>query len=314
MKKNRIMKRCLIPAAAAGMVLLAGCEGEWAAEEWADTKQEMEVYDISGNYSRLDIQTDLAEVTIRTGDTASMEVCMEEGYVMDRTEKDGTLYLTEQDRKPFWRKIIHFGSVENSVVITLPENAVEELTVSCDNSDVNICGQKISSITAREKNADVNLSDCQGSEIRIENKNGDVSLENVMASLEAELKNGDLMIQNSSGESLYVTNTNGKLGTSGVNYKEFHAECVNGEMDLGKVDTDSIVLKNTNDNVFLELKGTQADYDYSISNNNGKAVIGESTVGDSQVNFQFSNNTGRTVDADLKNGNLTVAFFEDGEE
>ena len=129
---SRIVRRCMIPVTAAGLFFLTGCGGNLETADILSAPTEQEVYDISGDYSRMDIQADLADIVIQPGPAASMEVSLEEGYEMEQVIEDDTLYLTERNYQPFWRKIIHFGSVRNSVVITLPENVIEELVVSSD--------------------------------------------------------------------------------------------------------------------------------------------------------------------------------------
>ncbi len=309
MKKRRF-RICLALAAAAGTLSLAGCGGDTAMADVLSAGMEQETCDISGDYSKIDIQAELAEVTIQPGRTASMEVCLEQGYTMERTVKDDTLYLTEQERETFWRKIFHLNSADNAVRITLPEHMVEEIAVSSDISDVHISGQKIRRISVNANNGNVELSACEGEDVQVRNKNGNVNLKGLAASLRAELKNGDLKIQDSSGDSLYASNKNGRIGTSGAAYTEFYAEASNGAMELKDVTSDAIQLSNTNGRVQLELNGKQADFDYDINNHNGKVMIGGSTVGTFHTDFSFSNDTGRTLTADLKNGDLTVTFLE----
>ena len=228
--------------------------------------------------------------------------------------EDDTLYLTERDRQPFWQKIFHFRSVHNSVVITLPENVIEELVVSSGVSDINISGQKIHSISVKESNADVILSDCEGNDIQIENTNGDVKLQNITADLKAELQNGNFQLLDSSGSSLYTTNQNGNIEASGAEYSGIDAASANGSIDLKRVKTDSISVSNRNGNVSLELDGKQAAFDYDITNSNGKVMIGNDTVGTFHTEFQFSNNAGKQLTADMGNGNLTVTFLETSQE
>lgn len=311
---NRLVRRCMIPVTAAGLLFLAGCGSDTGMAGALSAPMEQKVYDLSGDYSRLDIQADLADIVIQPGTAASMEVSLEEGYEMEQVTEDDTLYLTERNYQLFWRKIIHFGSVRNTVVITLPENVIEELVVSSDVSDVTISGQKIRSISVKESSADVILSDCEGDDIQIENTNGNVRLENITADLKAELQNGDLQLLDSSGGSLYTTNQNGNIEASGADYSGIDAACENGNIDLKRVKTDSVSVSNENGNVSLELNGKQAAFDYDITNSNGKVVIGNSTVGTFQTEFQFSNNAGKQLTADMGNGDLTVTFLEEAQE
>ena len=311
---NRIVRRCMIPATAAGLFFLTGCGSDPEKADILSAPAEQEVYDISGDYSRMDIQADLADIVIRPGMKAAMEVSLEEGYEIEQVIEDDTLYLTERNEQPFWQKIFHFRSVHNSVVITLPENVIGELVVSSDVSSVNISGQKIHTISVKESSADVTLSDCEGNDIRIKNKNGNVRLKNITADLEAELQNGDFQLLDSSGNSLYTTNQNGKTEASGAEYSQVDAASANGDIDLKKVKTDSVSVTNKNGNVSLELNGEQTAFDYNIANSNGKVMIGGSVVGTFRTEFQFSNHAGKQVSADMNNGDLTVTFLEEAQE
>ena len=312
--RSRMVRRCLISAAASGMLLLAGCNGGMEMTEGLSVGAEHEVYDISGDYSRLDSQAELADVTVQSGSTASMEVRLEDGYEIEQTVEDDTLYLTEMDRKPFWRRIIHFRSAQNSIVITLPHDVIEDLAVSSDVADISISGQKLHSLSVKQSSADVFLSDCEGEDFQIENANGNIQLKNVAASLRAELQNGDLEILNGSGDSLHISNQNGKAEASGADYTQIDAASANGDINLQKVQTDSITLSNKNGNVSLELAGEQALFDYDITNHNGKVMIGENTVGTFHTEFKFSNDAGKQITADLNNGDLTVTFLGELQE
>lgn len=307
------LNRFFIPLAvfgtALGTLFLTGC-GEDTGER-KDAAEFEQTYDISGDYSVLDIQVSTADLTIRAGEEASMEVHMAKWYKMEEVLQDGTLYLTEKHDGPFWQKIFHFGTVNNSVLITLPEEAVEQLIVSGANGDVDISDQNIETMSVSESNGKISISNCQSTTVEMENANGGIFIDTLTdACLTARLSNGKLELANSGLASLDAINKNGKIMVSDVSIPEVDVSTKNGKVIFEKTETDSITVDSANGSIELELSGDEKSYNYKVGSKNGEITIGRNSFGNVKNELTLTNDAKKNVVLDSSNGSCTITFFQ----
>lgn len=309
----KCMKRLFIPLALSGIFLLSGCDSDTDMAELMGAGEFEQTYDISGDYSVLDIKVSIAELTIQTGDEVSMEVHMSKWYKMEKVLQDDTLYLTEKNDGPFWQKIIHFGTVKNSVLITLPEDIVEQLVVSSSNGKVSISDLVIDNMSVSDSNGNITISNCQSTAVETENRNGGVFIDGLTAELTADLSNGNLEITNSELASLNAQNRNGKITVSDVQIPTVEVGAKNGKVVFEQTRTDSITVNTTNGSIALELNGDEKSYNYKIDSSNGKIRIGQNSFGSMSEELVLNNDADKDVVLDSANGSCTITFFQETE-
>lgn len=307
------IKRLFIPLALSGIFLLSGCDSDTDMAELMGAGEFEQTYDISGDYSVLDIKVSIAELTIQTGDEASMEVHMSKWYKMEKVLQDDTLYLTEKNDGPFWQKIIHFGTVKNSVLITLPEDIVEQLVVSSSNGKVSISDLVIDNMSVSDSNGNITISNCQSTAVETENRNGGVVIDGLTAELTADLSNGNLEITNSELASLNAQNRNGKITVSDVQIPTVEVGAKNGKVVFEQTQTDSITVNSKNGSIALELSGDEKSYNYKIGSRNGKISIGQNSFGSMSEELVLNNDADKDVVLDSANGSCTITFFQETE-
>lgn len=310
----RRINRFLIPLAASGLLFLSGCDADTGLAESMGAGAFSQTYDISDDYSVLDIDVSIAELTIQEGEEASMEVNMDKWYKMDRVLQDDTLYLTEENDGPFWQKIIQFGSAKNSVLITLPEGSIEQLIVSSSNGNVEISGQELETMSVSGSNGNIIISNCRSTIAEVDNSNGYISVEDLAdAQLTAELSNGNLEIADSDLASLEAANLNGKVTVSNVRIPAVDVQTKNGKVVFEKTDTDSIAVDSANGSIALELVGDEKSYNYEIGSQNGTITVGSNSFGSVSDTLTLANDADRDVVLDSSNGSCTVTFYSESE-
>lgn len=297
-------------AALAGACLLglSGC-GSSDLADTMDAGAFSKVYDISGNYKNLDLKTNIADITIQTGDTPSLEVHMDKWYKMEDVTESDTLYLTEKNDGPFWQKWLHFGLVHNSLILTLPENYVEQLIVSTDVGDVNISGLVAAQLSLEADTGDVKIEDVIISSIKAELDTGDLMVTDV-ASDEIDLENdtGQIKLEDSVTGILQAETDTGDVKISGLTVDTVQVASDTGDILIQLSDGTDINLADSTGDIGLTVSGSQNEYNYNITNDVGDLNIGDSRMEGIGTIYNVSNGTDKNITISNDTGDIRVSF------
>ncbi len=316
------MRRHLPVALAAALALsamtMAGCgfrPFEEPSSGQAEGKAPTQVLALDGSYSAIDLRTDFADIEIRSGETASCEVYMDKWYHMEQTVRDNTLYLSEKDSEPFWKKIFHFSSFRNRIVMTLPQDFTDTLTVESDTGDVVISGLDTDQLTVRADTGDVQMSGLRSAGMTVKNDSGAVSLENCTAhSIEAKTDTGKLVLTDCTAESMDVQSDTGNIRMAGLRTGQIGLQNDTGDTKI-QLSTGADVSAQLDTGDFsLTLPGREADYNYDLVNMTGNTVIGSDHAGRSELTYVVDNHAQSTVKVRNDTGDIKILFSDQTEE
>lgn len=244
---NKSMKKWLIMAvslAAAGIAVIAGAivAVGFDFSKLSTLKYETNTYEISEDFDKISIDTDISDVVFARSDDGSCKVVCFEAEKMKHSVrcKNGTLTIsTTDDRK--WYESIGFSFESPNMTIYLPQGEYSSLFVNTDTSDINI-----------PESFDFN-------KLEIENDTGNVNcMANVSDIIKIESDTGDIDVSSvASNCNIDINTDTGSIRSTDVNCTNFTAESDTGDISLvNVVAADNIAAKSHTGDV--ELKNSDA--------------------------------------------------------
>ncbi|MBO5320432.1 MAG: DUF4097 family beta strand repeat protein [Ruminococcus sp.] len=244
---NKSMKKWLIMAvslAAAGIAVIAGAivAVGFDFSKLSTLKYETNTYEISEDFDKISIDTDISDVVFARSDDGSCKVVCFEAEKMKHSVRctNGTLTIsTTDDRK--WYESIGFSFESPNMTIYLPQGEYSSLFVNTDTSDIDI-----------PESFDFN-------KLEIENDTGNVNcMANVSDIIKIESDTGDIDVSSvASNCNIDINTDTGSIRSTDVNCTNFTAESDTGDISLvNVVAADNIAAKSHTGDV--ELKNSDA--------------------------------------------------------
>lgn len=239
MKKAALIIAAILLAAGliVGFVALASAKFDFRMLETAST--EMRSYPVEGSFRSIEILEDTAEIRFERSDNGTAHVLCRETKKSTHTvtTEDGVLKIAAKQTSG-WKKLIDISFEKELVVVYLPEEAYETLSIDIHTGDVTVPewlsfnGAAINGATG-----DVRYLAPVSGTLSIRTETGDVSAEGVSAAeIECRTTTGHILLQNVSCKGDVSANVStGKVILNGLTCRNFKTEGSSGDVALRNV-------------------------------------------------------------------------------
>ena len=254
--------------------------------------------DISESFQSVSIQAITANVELDyTEESAGYVSYTDHDYVSYTAEvRDGTLHVTAEDTRPWYKRIVLWQTVEPVVRICLPTYELEDLHVEITSGDIAIPhGLSLSgNASLQTTTGDISLSGLLGANLAVSTTTGDITMEIVSCeSLSASSTTGDITLQTVSCGSLTASSSTGDMDyTTVVVRGALTCRTTTGDITLTASDAATLTLKATTGDVTARLTSP-------------KVVRFDTTTGSVDVPHSTE---GGTCDVETTTGSILVAF------
>lgn len=291
---KKILKYCKIASLclmAAGLVLLGiglfsgGTisyvvdlrEGKIITKNSDEAKYVEKTLDVE-EFSKLQLNVNVADVKIQRGEKYQVSYCMPEMDVPSVEVKDGKLVVNgKEDASPQFSVRFEFFSLGDSkkdtIIVTIPEQVeILESGIKVESGDIHLEEVKFSQADIHADYGDIIISDFVSDHAEISQNTGDITLKNV------QMKESN------------VTNEYGKITL----------EKGSGEKAVFELNSGDCNIKD------MEIN------DLEVSNEYGDIVIGNSTISTSKIDsdsgeIKIADCTGEKTELEAEYGDVTIA-------
>lgn len=236
MKKSKSILLAVI-LIAVGLVLAA--VGLWDSDfdftKLSSQQLTANIHNIDEDFTKISIDTDISNVELALAKDGTCQVwCLEEvNYFHKVSVENDTLTITTQDDRKWYEHIgVHFADF-HSVTVWLPEEAYEELTITCSTADVKISKDfhfdwaDISTATG-----DIRWLGSWVDTLSLEVSTGDISVKDTLCNtLSAKTSTGDIRLYTSGASKQLLA----KTGTGDVFFDRFNARSMTVKTGTGDV-------------------------------------------------------------------------------
>ena len=217
MKKGFVIAAVVLIAVGIVLFSVAFISSGFDFSKLSTAKVETNSYTVSGEFEKIDIRADEADITFKQAEDHKLRVECVEWEKVKRTVavEDGTLKITVDDEREWYERLMLFSFKPQSITVYLPNDYYKALSVSAYTGDVSV-PKEISFAEAEItiSTGSVDLGASVDGRLTIETSTGDVRLDHCDA--------GQITVKTTTGD---VT---GSLRTE----KEFIAKTSTGDIDV----------------------------------------------------------------------------------
>lgn len=238
---------------------------------------------------------------------------------IDTGDTDGTLKIIENDKSKWFDMIFMFDFQDTPLIVEIPEDEWEEITVSTSSGDV-----YIDEISCRELNAntssgeikannlialkealfdtssgDINISNISSDCVSVDTSSGETHISDItsLADMNIESSSGDISIKNSHLTNQIAINTSsGETEISNVSTKNMILNSHSGDVEFSRADAMYYKIETSSGEIFGTIKGDDNTVSFITDTSSGDVSVPSPSKGE------------KTFTASTSSGNIEIAF------
>lgn len=218
------------------------------------------------------------------------------GYTYSFSTDNGTFTIVEKEDSRWYERIFRFYLEDSKMVVSLPKNSYNELTITNSTSDLTISNFDLKKIDIKGSTGDVKISKSNiETTCNLNMSTGSVYLTdvNVSSDLKINVSTGDVILNNVNSGSLNIGTSTGdvklantvvnseltvKTTTGDIRFKSSDAKTIKANTSIGSIKGSILTSKS------FKTKTTTGDVD--VPNTVGDECNLETTTGDIKITIE----------------------------
>lgn len=305
-----------------GLVVFAASGFKFSAFVTTDDRVKKE-YDVQRqNAVNLDISTISSDIILKESSDENVKIsCYESDRISFNTSvTEETLKIEEKDNRKWYEFLLPFiGIKDTPLVIELPENNWENITLNSTSGNINADSFVCWEFYADTTSGDIDLSNMlTDNEIRLDTTSGDITVKRSCSdTIRSESTSGDIYISD-----ITYANEIGAYSTSGEisiyslsDVVSLLANATSGDIEIHSLVTDTIGLETVSGDIGFsdidaethKMTSTSGDIEGTIKGDeNSVTFITDTTSGDISVPYPSMGD--KTFTAETVSGDIEVGF------
>lgn len=189
-------------------------------------------YACEGEVKSISITLSSFPLTVKKGDSVSLDYYEADNSEVVVEEKDGVLSVVENYKyRPFSGGLFNLGRLSHKFTLTVVSSA--KLEIKGNNSDITIADADFEQFSANVTNADIRFTRVQFGKLNIDATNCDIDMNDCKASeLIVDTTNLDMTVKNCEFKSVAIDSTNADCELDRVKLDRLSLDAVNLDADI----------------------------------------------------------------------------------